>query len=56
MSLVRTCTSGRTGIFSYIILDNAQHIVRSSVIGITKYEFLSDNMKDETNKFMTSLE
>ena len=42
--------------FSYIILYNAQHIARSSVIGILQYELLSARMKEETNKFMTSLE
>ena len=42
--------------FSYIILENAQHIARSSVIGIPQEEFLSDHTKEETKKFMTSLE
>ena len=32
--------------FSHIILDNAQHIARSSVIGIPLDEFLSDHMKE----------
>ena len=41
---------------SYIILDNAQHIARSSVISIPQYEFLFNHNKEETKKFMTSLE
>ena len=40
---------------SYIILNNAQHISRLSVIGIPQDEFLSDHMKEETKQFMTSL-
>ena len=41
---------------SKIILDSAQHIARSSVIGIRQDEILSNHMKEETNNFMTSLE
>ena len=41
---------------SNIILDNYQHIVRSSFVGKPQDEFLSDNMKEETKKFMTSLD
>ena len=41
---------------SYIILDNAQHIARFSVIGVLQDELLSDHMKEETKKIMTSLE
>ena len=41
---------------SYIILDNAEYIARSSVIGIDQPELNSDFMKDETSKFMTSME
>ena len=51
MSLVRTCTSVRT-----IILNNAQHIARSSIIGIPQDGLLSDHIKEETENFMTALE
>ena len=42
--------------FSYIILDNAQHIAHSSVIGIPQYGLFLDHMKEKTKNFMTSLE
>ena len=41
---------------SYFILDNAEYIARSSVIGIDQPELSLDFMKDETSKFMTSME
>ena len=41
---------------SYILLDNAKHIARSSVIGIEQEELKSEFMKDETSKFMISVE
>ena len=56
MLFVRTCTSGKTGICSYIILDNTQHFAQSYFIGIPQDEFLSDHTKEETKEFMTSLE
>ena len=43
-------------IFSYIILDNTQHIARLSVIGIPQDELFLDHMKEEIEKFLTTLE
>ena len=41
---------------SYILLDNAEYIARSSVIGLEDHELTTDNMKNEMSKFMTTVE
>lgn len=41
---------------SYILLDNAHYIARSSVIGIPPEELYSDEMKERTARFMKSVE
>ena len=41
---------------SYILLDNAEYIARSSVVGLETHELSSDVMKEEMSKFMTSIE
>jgi hypothetical protein len=41
---------------SYILLDNAEYIARSSVVGLEDHQLSSDAMKEETTKFMSSVE
>ena len=41
---------------SYILLDNAEYIARSTVVGIDQHELTTEAMKSETSKFMVSVE